>query len=103
MYYIIGWDFIYTDEHNEEWVWVSGNRMPPPHTCSPLSVCHTFHAVLSCMVIFQFMSLHAVSHRQSYTHAVLHVGITEGRNSVMRIWSVAPHIPHFLCNRWVMG
>ena len=93
---------IYIDAYNEEWLLVSGNRMPPHHVSFALSVGHTFHAVMSFMVILQFMSV-TVSHCQSYTHAVLHVGFTEDRNTVMRIWSVAPHIPQFLCNRWVMG
>ena len=71
---------------------VSGNRMPPPHTCFAVAFGHTFHAVMS----LQFMSLHAVSHCQSYTHAVLHVGFTEDRNPSMRISSVASDIPHYI-------
>ena len=65
MYHCIGYDLIYTDEHGEEWTWVSGNRMPPPHTCFAVAFGHTFHAVMSCMVIFSschFMLLVTVSH-----------------------------------------
>ena len=98
LWHYIGYDLIYTDENAEEWTWVSGNRMPPPHTCFAVAFGLTFHAVMS----LQFMSLHAVSHCQSYTHAVLHVGSTEDRDPRMRISSVSSDIPHYIYNNWDM-
>ena len=103
MWHYIGWDMIYIDAYNEELLLISGNRMSPPHFSFALSVGHTFHAVMSFMVILQFMSLHAVSHCQSYTHAVLHVGFTEDRNPGMRISSVASDLPPIPYDRWAMG
>ena len=102
LWHYIGYDLIYTDENAEEWTWVSGNRMPPPHTCFAVAFGHTFHAVMSFMVILQFMSLHAVSHCQSYTHAVLHVGFTEDRNSCMRIPSQSSLLSHYTSDHWDM-
>ena len=102
LWHYIGYDLIYMDENGEEWTWVSGNRMPPPHTCFAVAFGHTFHAVMSFMVILQFMSLHAVSHCQSYTHAVLHVGFTQDRNPSMRIWHFASHLPDHILNHWYM-
>ena len=48
------------------------------------------------------MSLHAVSHCQSYTHAVLHVGFTQDRNPSMHLWHFAPHLPDHIFNHWNM-
>ena len=61
MYYWIGYDLIYTDEHGEEWTWISGDRMPPPHTCFAVAFGHTFHAVMSSVHTRMSLQVHVTS------------------------------------------
>ena len=76
MYHWIGYDLIYTDQHGEEWIWISGDRMPPPHTCFAVAFGHTFHAVMSSVHVVT--SVHAVSHFSS-CHFMLLVTVSHTR------------------------
>ena len=61
MYHWIGYDLIYTDQHGEEWIWISGDRMPPPHTCFAVAFGHTFHAVMSSVHTRMSLQVHVTS------------------------------------------
>ena len=70
---------------------------------SYISCCDVFSSyphVTSGSCHFRLMS--AVSHFQSYTHAALHVGFTQDRDSSMRMGHLPSNLPHHGSNHWGM-